>query len=394
MRILGDLMEQVRGLSYSKKDVLNKPFEGYKPVLRAGNIQQGQIVEDNYVYVHEDLIKEKQLLKEGDILIAASSGSLSIVGKAAMVDNNMEATFGAFCKVLRPKKEVIYQGYFKHYFETKYYKRTIRSLAEGANINNLRTGHFDNLEIPLPPLDQQKKIAAILDAADTYRQKTKALITKYDALTQSLFLDMFGDPVNNPKGWGILTVRDIIEEAKYGTSSKAVENGSYCYLRMNNITYKGYMNYSKLKYINMAEEQVYKYETKKGDILFNRTNSKELVGKTGIITSDEKMILAGYLIRVRMQERYNPYFLWAHLNSKWAKQTLENMCKNIVGMANINAQELQNIIVLNPPFDLQNQFAERVQAIEAQKAQAQASLVQAEDLFNSLLQRAFKGELV
>ncbi|MFT4696738.1 MAG: type I restriction enzyme S subunit, partial [Urechidicola sp.] len=265
---------------------------------------------------------------------------------------------------------------------------------KGAGLKHISKGYISDIKIPLPPLDQQKKIAAILDAADAYRQKTKALITKYDALTQSLFLDMFGDPLRNPKGWEIVTIRDIITEAKYGTSSKADENGIYSYLRMNNITYKGHMDYSNLKYINVPDDQIHKYETKKGDILFNRTNSKELVGKTGIIATDDKMILAGYLIRLRMKEAYNPYFLWSHLNSKWAKITLKNMCKSIVGMANINAQELQNIKVVDPPMDLQNQFAERVQAIEAQKAQAQASLAQAEDLFNSLLQRAFKGELV
>ena len=143
--------------------------------------------------MHSSLVKNKQYLKHGDILVAASSGSIEVVGKAAMIECDMNATFGAFCKVLRPNSEKIDINYFKHFFETAYYKRTIKSLAEGANINNLKTEHFDNLEIPLPPLDQQKKIANILDTADAYRQKTKALIEKYDELTQSLFLDMFGD---------------------------------------------------------------------------------------------------------------------------------------------------------------------------------------------------------
>ena len=106
------------------------------------------------------------------------------------------------------------------------------------------------------------------------------------------------------------------------------------------------------------------------------------------------MVIAGYLIRVRLNEEMNPYFIWAHLNSKWAKLTLQNMCKNIVGMANINAQELQKIKTLKPPLHLQNQFAERIQAIELQKAKAEESLGKAEELFGVLLQRAFKGELV
>jgi type I restriction enzyme S subunit len=253
---------------------------------------------------------------------------------------------------------------------------------------------YSQIQIPLPPLETQQKIAAILDAADEYRQKTKTLIEKYDQLAQSLFLDMFGDPVRNPKGFEHCTIRDLIIDAKYGTSSVSEEGGNYPYLRMNNISYKGYMDYTNLKYIDITEKDKSKYLVRKGDVIFNRTNSKELVGKTGIISIDEEMIIAGYLIRVRVNELANPYYLWAHLNSKWAKLTLMNMCKNIVGMANINAQEMQEIKILKAPITLQNQFAERIQLIEAQKQQAQASLQKAEDLFNSLLQRAFKGELV
>ncbi|MGB5988320.1 MAG: restriction endonuclease subunit S [Marinifilaceae bacterium] len=253
--------------------------------------------------------------------------------------------------------------------------------------------YLKEIKIPLPPLEEQKKIAAILDNADKIRQINKDLIKKYDELSQSLFIDMFGDPVNNPMGWDIVTIRDLISEAKYGTSSKAVENGKYTYLRMNNITYNGYMNYSNLKYIDVSDAEKHKYIVKKGDILFNRTNSKELVGKTGIISIDKEMIIAGYLIRVRTNEFANPYYIWAHLNSKWGKLILNNMCKSIVGMANINAQELQNIKILKAPIELQEEFAKRIKEIEKQKAIAEESLSKSEDLFNALMQKAFKGKL-
>jgi type I restriction enzyme S subunit len=396
--LLSSICDLKNGFAFKSKDYVDSSntLSCRMSSIRPGgnfDLEHNQrFLPDTYAEVYSDY-----LLNDGDIVIAMTdlAGDPKILGVPTIVNTGGKKLLQnqRVGKLVITNSSKVFIPYLQYALNRPSNKSYYKKFAGGGLQINVSKKDILNNSVPLPPIDQQKKIAAILDAADTYRQKTKALITKYDELTQSLFLDMFGDPVNNPKGWGILTVRDIIEEAKYGTSSKAVENGSYCYLRMNNITYKGYMNYSKLKYINMAEEQVYKYETKKGDILFNRTNSKELVGKTGIITSDEKMILAGYLIRVRMQERYNPYFLWAHLNSKWAKQTLENMCKNIVGMANINAQELQNIIVLNPPFDLQNQFAERIKAIEIQKTQAQASLAQADDLFNSLLQKAFKGEL-
>jgi type I restriction enzyme S subunit len=249
------------------------------------------------------------------------------------------------------------------------------------------------LKIPLPPLEEQQKIAAILDAADSLSQKDQHLIEHYTALSQSLLLEMFGDPVGNQYGFEKGTIRDLLSTAKYGTSSKAQEDGEYPYLRMNNITYDGEMDFSSLKYINLDENDKPKYLVKKGDILFNRTNSKELVGKTGLYNDNREMAIAGYLIRVRTNDKANPYFIWAYLNSGHGKVVLKHMCKSIVGMANINAQELQNIKILLPPITLQNQFAEIIQAIEAQKQQAQASLEKPETLFNSLLQRAFKGEL-
>jgi len=253
---------------------------------------------------------------------------------------------------------------------------------------------LEKLKIPLPRLNIQKRIVEVLDAAAELKQKDNALIAKYNELSQSLFLDMFGDPSNNQNEFPLGKIEDLVSEVKYGTSAKAVEGGHYPYLRMNNITYEGYMDYGDLKYIDLVEKDKPKYLVKKGDLLFNRTNSKELVGKTGIYDQDTEMVIAGYLIRVRVNEIANPYYIWGYLNSQHGKLTLNNMCKNIVGMANINAKELQNIKILIPPIDLQNKFAEHIQSIEKQKQQAQASLKKSEELFNCLMQKAFKGELV
>ncbi|MBA7565562.1 Type-1 restriction enzyme EcoKI specificity protein [subsurface metagenome] len=153
-------------------------------------------------------------------------------------------------------------------------------------------------------------------------------------------------------------------------------------------------DFSNLKYIDLKEKDKEKYLVKKGDLLFNRTNSKELVGKTAVYGLKESMAIAGYLIKVRVNSFANPYFIWGYLNSKHGKKTLENMCKSIVGMANINAQELQNIKILKPPIELQDKFAEIIKQIEVQKQLTQQSLQKSEELFQSLLQRAFKGELI
>lgn len=392
-----EVMKKVKLQSVCK---INNGFafksEDYKetgiPLLRISNINNGIVsfaddticVSENYLETKKDFIVEK-----GDVVIALSGAT---TGKYGIYINDEPALLNQRIGIIKSNSsKKLNSKYF--YFYLNVLKDEILRKAGGAAQPNISTKEISNLEIPLPTLPTQKKIANILDTADQLRQYNKQLIEKYDALTQSLFLEMFGDPVRNEKRWEVSSIRELCSEVKYGTSEKSIENGTFSYLRMNNITYGGYMDFSNLKYIDIPEKDLHKYLVKKGDILFNRTNSKELVGKTGLITTDHEYIIAGYLIRVRTNELANPYYIWAHLNSKWSKMTLNNMCKNIVGMANINAQELQDIQILKAPILLQNQFAERVQIIETQKQQAQEALAKSEDLFQSLLQRAFTGEL-
>jgi type I restriction enzyme, S subunit len=392
---LSEIMTQVRGLSYSKKDSHNIYFEDSIPVLRAGNIQNARILQEDYVYVSNDLVKDKQYLKQGDVLIAASSGSISIVGKAAMVQSDMNATFGAFCKVLRPNAEKVNLNYFKHFFETAYYKRTIKSLAEGANINNLKTEHFDNLEIPLPPLDQQKKIAAILDAADAYRQKTKALIEKYDELTQSLFLDMFGDPITNPKGWEIKTLNDVCFKITDGTHhSPTPQESGYPYVTAKHVKPFSLQFDAKPSYVDeKAHNEIYKRCTPEyGDVLYIKDGAT--TGIACINTFKEPISMLSSLALLKLNDNINNQYLCHWLNHNGIKQKLISEFMSGAAIKRYTLKKIKLFKLMVPIIDLQNQFSERVQAIEAQKAQAQASLAQAEDLFNSLLQRAFKGELV
>ena len=385
-----DICEITNGYAFKSDKYVTD--EGVR-VIRITNVQKGKVVDnDPKIYPFSELSNlYTYKIYEGDILMSLT-GNVGRVGKFPM--ELLPAYINQRVCRVKSSSDNLLENYLFHFLNSDIFENDARRNSAGAAQLNLSTKWVCEYEIPLPPLPTQQKIASILDAADTLRQKDKALLAKYDELTQSLFLDMFGDPGSNPKGWEKVKIRDLILEAKYGTSDKASEHGKYPYIRMNNITYDGYMDYSNLKFINIPESDKDKYLVRKGDVIFNRTNSKELVGKTGIISDNEEKIIAGYLIRMRTNLLANPYYIWRHLNSTWAKSRLQNMCKSIVGMANINAQELQNIEILKAPVELQNQFAERVQAIETQKATAQASIEKSEELFNSLLQKAFKGELV
>ncbi len=389
---LGGHIKQIRGVSYKPEDTSDVEDGRHLPLLRAHNIQAGRLNANNLVFVSKDKIKDYQLLKNGDIVVCASSGSKDLVGKAAQATENMNVAFGAFCKVVRPKNG-INAAYLKHYFSSPRYRYVISGLSAGANINNLRNEHIDDLRIPFPPLDIQRQIADVLDRASALIEKRKVQIDKLDLLVKSQFIEMFGDPVSNPRGWEIGTIRDLVSEVKYGTSKPAVDNGKYIYLRMNNITYSGLMDYTDLKYIDIDDREIKKYVVRKGDILFNRTNSKELVGKTAVFKEDTPMIIAGYIIRIRANRRSNPEYISGFLNSGYGKQTLQDMCKAIIGQANINAQELQSIQIPMTPIDLQNQFADFVQQVEARKSLLQQSLAKLELNYKSLMQKCFRGEI-
>lgn len=205
---------------------------------------------------------------------------------------------------------------------------------------------------------------------------------------------MFGDPFINNKKWKIGKIKDTVVNTQYGTSKKAdLTNGQYPILRMNNITYKGGWDFTNLKYIDIEDKDVNKYLVKYGEVLFNRTNSKELVGKTAVYREQTPMAYAGYLIKLTPNENFNGVFIAMYLNSNYVKSVLYNMAKNIVGMANINAKELTNINIFLPPLSLQNEFAKKIEKIEELKKQCQKSLEYYEELYETLLHKAFNGEL-
>ena len=259
--------------------------------------------------------------------------------------------------------------------------------------NTLNKSSLAQIKLPIPPLDEQRRIAAILDKADALRQKRKRAIALLDSLTQSIFSDLFGDPSHNPLGLPVGKIGDLLDDTSYGSSGKAGPTGEYPMLRMGNLTPSGQMDYSDLKYIDLTENEVDRYTVKKGDILFNRTNSAELVGKTAVFDRDEPYAFAGYLVRARTSSGYSPEYVSGYLNSRHGKKTLRGMAKSIVGMANINAKEMQTIPILVPDQASQRQYSRLIEGIAGRRIRYDDSLGEIDTLFASLQHRAFSGQL-
>ena len=279
---------------------------------------------------------------------------------------------------------------FLYYFlKSSIGRQMIRAKAAGSVRDNLKLDMLKEMTIPDSSLDDQRHCVATLDNLQYLIELRKKQLNELDNLVKARFVEMFGIYPANQMGWETGKIRDTVADVRYGSSRPAVDGGKYPYLRMNNITYGGELDLSDVKRIDVPENELDKCTVRRGDVLFNRTNSKELVGKTCVYDRDEMMVLAGFVIRVRVNDRVLPEFLSAFLNTDFSKKTLSEMCKAAIGQANINAQEMQNIGLYLPPLELQRQFVQFKKQVDKSKVVVQKALDEAQTLFDSLMQQYF-----
>lgn len=261
--------------------------------------------------------------------------------------------------VLKPKVglDVDYLCYSLMFYNTD-------GLVNGATRQKLTQATMKKMQIPERNIEEQKEIVKKLNIAKSIITHRRTQLEKLDLLVKARFVEMFGEPILNEKGWNMVTIGDIVTEVKYGTSKPAVEGGKYPYLRMNNLTYDGHLDLTNLKMIDIPDSEIEKCIVHRGDVLFNRTNSIELVGKTCVFDKDEDMVIAGYIIRVRLKSIMLPIVLSYFMNTDALKKKLRNMAKGAVNQANINAQEFKSINIYLPPIELQTQFADFVKQVD------------------------------
>ena len=189
---LENRVDYVRGVTYKAAVDLHEELDDSSYVLlRANNIQDGELRFDDVQYVDRAKVKQRQLLRRGDILFCASSGSKGLVGKAALVRENMPVTFGAFCCVLRPKENEA--EYLAHYFQSQQYRRAIEKVCSGSNINNLKAANFFSLVVPHYDDDSTRVISALFDSIDAQIKHAKNQIANLDSLVKSRFIEIFGN---------------------------------------------------------------------------------------------------------------------------------------------------------------------------------------------------------
>ena len=207
---------------------------------------------------------------------------------------------------------------------------------------------------------------------------------------------MFGDPATNPMRWPTGPLGEAIVETQYGTSKPANTNGQgVLVLRMNNISSAGEIELEDVKFVDLEPAERERQLLQPGDILFNRTNSVELVGKTGLWKESElPAVAASYLIRARVDpSKLIPSYVWALMNTGYMKNILATRARRSVGVANINATELRRLPGMFPPPQLQKGFFAHLDAIRKSNEHRCRTLHSTDRLFRSLLNGAFSGTL-
>lgn len=268
----------------------------------------------------------------------------------------------------------------------------IEASTSFATVKHISTRQILDIELPLPNLPEQRLIVDLLSRAEGIVRLRREAEKKATELIPALFLDMFGDPATNPKGWPVTTIGEVIESAEYGSSTKASSDGAGLPLiRMGNVDYAGNLDLTDLKHVELSDGGIKKYRLEAGDILFNRTNSKELVGKTGLWDGSCEAIAASYFIRVRVKrENLNPFYLWAFMNSAHMKRVLFDTARGAIGQANINARELRGFGILVPPLAAQDKFERQCRDIAGLKDQQSIATSKAKSTFDALLAQTFR----
>lgn len=346
--------------------------QGKNKYITIKNIKNNTlVVDDNTDVVDDDAIKlihKRSQIKKGDILFASIGrmGDMYIIEKEPVGWDINESVFAFTLNT-----NIVRQKYFYYIFKVKSTLDYLASNSSGSTFKSIKMNQLKRMVFDIPSLKEQDSIITILDKVCNVIEMRKRELGSLDELIKARFVELFGDPIKNPKGWEVVTIGDIVTEVRYGTSKPAVEGGKYPYLRMNNLTVDGHLDLKDLKYIDIPDDEMEKCVVRKGDVLFNRTNSIELVGKTAVFDLPEDMVIAGYIIRVRLNERLLPEIFSQYMNLEALKDILRAMAKGAVNQANINAQELQSIKVYVPDMEVQKQFIKMKAQVDKSKVTKQ-----------------------
>ncbi|WP_031425529.1 restriction endonuclease subunit S [Flavimarina sp. Hel_I_48] len=387
MVTLSNYIEIVGGGTPSKNN--ESYWNGNIPWVSVKDLKE-EFLNSSKDYITEEGLKNSssKLIVKDTLLIATrmAIGKVTFAKIDVAINQDLKAIY---CKSGLDKK---YLFYFlkskKDYFE---------SVSSGATVKGIKLNHISDISLTLPPLKTQQKIAAILDEADKLRQLDKQLLKKYEDLGQSLFLDMFGDPGSNKKCWKYVSLEKVIVDGPTnGLYKPSKDYGSGNLIIRIDAFNNDYIDTTALKRVRVSKTELKRYLIKPGDFVINRVNSPSHLGKCGLVQDiSEEIVYESNMMRVAFnQNKVNNQYMLMILSSKFMKNQILSSSKDAVNQSSINQKDVKSFVIPIPPIEIQNKYGNILNEIDKEKKIVDNSLKESENLFNSLLQKAFKGELV
>lgn len=370
------------------------------PVLRSTNIQDFQLILDNFAWrIVPQAHQAKKKLIDGDIIVTTSSGSPEHIGKCCIFlqpEDGWDYYFSNFTLRLRPDPNRLDSRWLYYWLSSPYGRAVLTSMNNTTSgLRNLDRQRYLDQRLPLPPLEEQRRIAAILDKADAVRRKRKEALALTEELLRSAFLDMFGDPVTNPKGWEIVELQQlcsVIVDCPHETPKYSESITPYPCIRSSDIQ-RGYIDLSTTKYVDYHH---YKIRTKRhvpvvDDIIYCREGAR--FGNAALVPKDMNPCLGQRMMLLQADKsKAEPVFLCFLLNTEGVYL---QAAKLVAGSASphVNVGDIKKIKVFYPPRETQFLFKKIAEKNEFIRQKLLVSLETSNLNFYSLLQRAFRGEI-
>ncbi|MCF7968337.1 MAG: restriction endonuclease subunit S [Methylococcaceae bacterium] len=383
---IGDFCRTGSGSTPSRNQIERYYEGGHIPWVKSGELREDLIAStEEHVTdaaLHETSIK---LVPAGAILIAmygATVGRLAILGIEATTNQ-------AVCHIV-PAPELADARYLYHAVSAQV--PAIIAMGVGGAQPNISQAIIKELKVPLPSLPEQRRTTAILDQADALRAKRREALAELDQLTQSIFIEMFGDPVTNPKGWKTSTLGDVIHSASDGPHvSPAYSESGIPFLSARHVR-PGEISWHDMKYLTRedAEIQWKKCKPCRGDILYTKGGT---TGFAAVVRTDEEFAVWVHIALLKPNhELIDSIWLEAMLNTQFCYRQSQYLTHGIANR-DLGLKRMVRILMYHPPLDLQREFAIRINQLLQQKQLHQPALTEFDNFFSSLQHRAFRGEL-
>ena len=373
------------------------------PVLRSSNIQNYKLdLTDVAWRIIPDKDKERRRLADLDIIVTKSSGSAQHIGKCCLFRDPGDGPsyyFSNFTQRLRAKQNLLDSRWLYYWLSSKPARAILEAMSSTTTgLRNLNVGRYLEQEIPLPPLPEQRRIAAILDKADAVRRKRQEAIRLTEEFLRSAFLEMFGDPVTNPKGWPIAQLHEICDEivdCPHSTPRYASTQTPYPCLRSSDIQ-NGYLDWSTTKYVDAVEykKRIERTTPITGDVIYCREGAR--FGNAARIQDSTNVCLGQRMMLFRVAPAApllaTSEFLWGFM---MCDSTYQQAVRLAGGSASphVNVRDIKAFSTIVPPLELQESFSQLVKQSDLKRERYLESLRTLDGLFNALVQRAFRGEL-